>query len=56
MIRDPQILDALLGSVRRFVKERLIPAQNEVAGTGEIPKLIRQKMRELGLPSEAHSS
>lgn len=49
MIRDPQILEALLDSVRRFVRERLVPAENEVAETDEIPETIVQEMRELGL-------
>ena len=49
MIRDPEILEALLDSVRRFVRERLVPAENEVAETDEIPETIVQEMRELGL-------
>ncbi|MFT4268480.1 MAG: acyl-CoA dehydrogenase family protein [Xenophilus sp.] len=49
MIRDPQILEALLDSVRRFVRERLVPAENEVAETDEIPESIVQEMRALGL-------
>jgi acyl-CoA dehydrogenase len=49
MIRDPQILDSLLDSVRRFVRERLVPAENEVARTDQIPTAIVQQMRELGL-------
>lgn len=49
MIRDPEILEALLDSVRRFVRERLVPAENEVAETDEIPEVIVQEMRELGL-------
>lgn len=49
MIRDPETLDALLDSVRRFVRERLVPAENEVAETDEIPAAIVQEMRELGL-------
>ena len=49
MIRDPDILEALLDSVRRFVRERLVPAENEVAETDEIPESIVQEMRELGL-------
>ena len=28
MIRDPQTLDALLDTVRRFVRERLVPAES----------------------------
>ena len=49
MIRDPDILEALLDSVRRFVRDRLVPAENEVAETDEIPESIVQEMRELGL-------
>ncbi|KAF5298544.1 hypothetical protein FQA39_LY19218 [Lamprigera yunnana] len=48
MIRDHETLEALLGSVRRFVRERLVPAENEVAETDEIPEAIVQEMRELG--------
>ena len=33
MIRDPDLLNALLDSVSRFVRERLVPAENEVAET-----------------------
>jgi acyl-CoA dehydrogenase len=49
MIRDPETLEALLDSVRRFVRERLVPAENEVAETDEIPATIVQEMRDLGL-------
>ena len=49
MIRDPETLEALLDSVRRFVRERLVPAEAEVAETDEIPPAIVQQMRELGL-------
>ncbi|MBI5257802.1 MAG: acyl-CoA dehydrogenase family protein [Burkholderiales bacterium] len=49
MIRDPEILTALLDSVSRFVRERLVPAEHEVAETDEIPPAIVQEMRELGL-------
>ena len=49
MIRDEEILEALLDSVRRFVRERLVPAENEVAETDEIPEAIVQEMRDLGL-------
>lgn len=49
MIRDPEILNALLDSVGRFVRERLVPAENTVAETDEIPADIVQEMRELGL-------
>ena len=49
MIRDPATLDALLDSVRRFVRERLVPAEHEVAESDAIPPAIVQEMRELGL-------
>lgn len=49
MIREPEILDALLESVQRFVRERLVPAENIVSETDEIPEDIVQEMRELGL-------
>ena len=49
MIRDPETLEALLDSVRRFVRERLVPAENEVAETDEIPPAIVDEMRQLGL-------
>lgn len=49
MIRDPETFEALLDSVRRFVRERLVPAENEVAETDQIPEAIVQQMREMGL-------
>ncbi len=49
MIRDPEILDALLDSVSRFVRERLVPAEHEVSETDEIPPKIVEEMRQLGL-------
>lgn len=49
MIRDNDTLEALLDSVRRFVRERLVPAEAIVAETDEIPQDIVQDMREMGL-------
>jgi acyl-CoA dehydrogenase len=49
MIRDPETLTALLDSLRRFVRERLIPAENEVAETDHIPDDIVQQMKAMGL-------
>jgi acyl-CoA dehydrogenase len=49
MIRDPATLEALLDSVRRFVRERLVPAESEVAASDAIPPALVQEMRELGL-------
>jgi acyl-CoA dehydrogenase len=49
MIRDQSTLDALLDSVSRFVRERLVPAEEEVAETDLIPPAIIGEMKELGL-------
>jgi acyl-CoA dehydrogenase len=49
MIRDHETLTLLLDAVSRFVRERLVPAENEVAETDEIPADIVAEMRELGL-------
>ena len=49
MIRDPETLTALLDSVRRFVRERLVPAENEVAENDKIPEVIVNEMKQLGL-------
>ncbi|MFB9124444.1 acyl-CoA dehydrogenase [Paraburkholderia dipogonis] len=49
MIRDQETLTILLDSLSRFVRERLMPAENEVAETDEIPLDIVHEMRELGL-------
>lgn len=49
MIRDQETLSILLDSLSRFVRERLVPAENEVAERDEIPAGIVGEMRELGL-------
>lgn len=49
MIRDQETLNLLLDSVSRFVRDELIPAENLVAETDEIPSNIVEQMRELGL-------
>ncbi|RWF78719.1 MAG: acyl-CoA dehydrogenase [Mesorhizobium sp.] len=49
MIRDEQLLSGLVETVRRFVRERLIPAENEVEASNAVPPTIIQEMRELGL-------
>ncbi|MGU7774306.1 acyl-CoA dehydrogenase family protein [Burkholderia sp. MR1-5-21] len=49
MIRDQETLSLLLDSISRFVRERLVPAEDEVAETDEIPAEIVGEMRELGL-------
>jgi acyl-CoA dehydrogenase len=49
MIRDPEILNALLDTVRRFVRERLVPAEETVAETDAIPVDIVDDMKAMGL-------
>jgi len=49
MIRDPEILTALLDTVRRFVRERLVPAEESVAETDTIPADIIRDMKTMGL-------
>ncbi len=49
MIRDPESHRLLLDTVARFVRERLIPAEEEVVLTDAIPQGIVSAMREIGL-------
>ena len=49
MALDPEIFDALVEGVRRFVAERLRPLEAQVSETDEIPDDLVQDMRELGL-------
>jgi acyl-CoA dehydrogenase len=49
MIRDHETLNALLDTVNRFVRERLVPAEALVAETDEIPDDIVQEMKDMGL-------
>ena len=49
MIRDTDILTALLDTVRRFVRERLVPAEDIVAETDTIPADIVRDMKTMGL-------
>ena len=49
MIRDPEILQALLDNISRFVRERLIPNENLVAETDAIPRELVNEMKTLGL-------
>ena len=48
MALDTETLTLLLDAVRRFVHERLIPAEDELAASGVPPDIVRE-MRELGL-------
>jgi acyl-CoA dehydrogenase len=49
MALDPEIFDALLEGVRRFVADRLRPLEAQVSETDEIPDDLVQDMRDLGL-------
>ncbi|QVQ25085.1 acyl-CoA dehydrogenase family protein [Achromobacter deleyi] len=49
MALDNETLTLLLDAVRRFVHERLIPAEDELATSGQVPPDIVNEMRELGL-------
>jgi acyl-CoA dehydrogenase len=49
MIRDPQILQSTLDTVARFVREKLVPAEAQVAETDELPDELITQMKEMGL-------
>ena len=49
MIRDPESFDLLITTIERLVRERLIPAEQEVAETDLIPPAIMEDMRRMGL-------
>ena len=49
MIRDRETLDLLLQNVARFVRERLVPNEELVANSDEIPPDIVAQMKKMGL-------
>lgn len=49
MIRDPELLAGLVDSVRRFVRQRLMPIEDTVARTDAIPPDVVADMRAMGL-------
>ncbi len=49
MIRDQETLNQLVDMIRQFVEGVLIPHENEVAETDEIPQDIVEQMKALGL-------
>lgn len=49
MSLDPQTFDLLISSVRRYVQERLIPLEAEVAESNRIPDAVVDEMREMGI-------
>ncbi len=46
---DPEIFDAFIEQLRRYVRERLIPAEDDVIANDRIPEKILSEMREMGL-------
>ena len=46
---DPETLNQLILTIRKFVDERLIPLEAEVSENDAIPEDVVQEMRELGL-------
>lgn len=49
MIRDHDLLTALAETVRRFVRERLMPAEIQVEEENAIPSELIEEMRRMGL-------
>ncbi|MGN6271235.1 MAG: acyl-CoA dehydrogenase family protein [Sphingomonas sp.] len=49
MALDPETFDALIGTVRRFVAERLRPLEAEVEANDEVPDTVVEEMRGMGL-------
>ena len=49
MIRDQETLNQLVDIVERFVRDRLMPVEEEVASTNQVPDQIINEMKELGL-------
>ena len=49
MIRDEETTQALVEAVARFVRERLVPLEHQIADDDLIPPDVVQDMREMGL-------
>jgi acyl-CoA dehydrogenase len=49
MIRDREILDQLLDSISRYVRDRLVPLEKKVAEDDAIPDEVVNEFREMGL-------
>lgn len=49
MALEPELFDALIETVRRFVAERLRPLEAEVEAADAVPEAIVEEMRALGL-------
>lgn len=46
---DPEIFDQFIEQLRRYVRERLLPIEEEVIAQDRIPEVILCEMREMGL-------
>jgi len=46
---DRETLNQLIDTVQRYVRERLVPLENEVAETDAIPPAVRREMAAMGL-------
>ena len=46
---DPEVFDAFIEQLKRYVRERLIPAEADVIANDRIPEDILTEMREMGL-------
>ncbi len=46
---DPEVFEAFLKQLKRYVRERLIPAEREIEQTDRIPEDIIAEMRDMGL-------
>ena len=46
---DPEIFEQFIDQLRRYVRERLIPAEEDVIANDAIPDDILAEMREMGL-------
>ncbi|APX93198.1 acyl-CoA dehydrogenase [Halomonas sp. 1513] len=49
MIRDPELLNQLVDTISRFVRERLIPNEARLAEEDAVPPELLQEMKEMGL-------
>ena len=49
MIRDPETLKLLVDLIERFVNEKLIPAENQMAEEGKLSEALLEEMKNVGL-------
>src|SRR5699024_7871929 len=49
MIRDQEVLNQLIDTISRFVREKLVPLEQQVSEQDKIPAHIIQEMKDMGL-------